>query len=229
MTESADIRFDALRQDMLDELAIQGRAFEQRLGRDYFCPQVLEAMASVLRHEHVPKGVRNLAYGATSLPIGYGKTASEPLVVALMTDLLDLQPHHQVLEIGSGFGYQTAILARLCRYVHSIEIVPEIAAQAQRRLAGANVNNACIGIGDGRYGWSTEAPFDRVIVTAAPEIIPQTLLAQLASGGKMVVPAGLAGAQSLLVVEKSNVGHFSSREVTPVRFAPLLRQHDHSE
>lgn len=229
MSEFADLGFDMLRRQMLDDLAAQGREFARRLGRDHFSAPVMAAMAQVARHQHVPYAVRNLAYGATPLPLGFGKTASEPLIVALLSDLLDVQEHHRVLEIGSGFGYHTAVLAKLCAQVFSVEIVPTLAAQADARLAAADVKNVTFGIGDGRYGWSVEAPFDRILVTAAPEIIPQTLLAQLAPGGKMVVPAGLPGAQVLLVVEKDHAGHLRSREVLPVKFAALLRADDSTD
>jgi protein-L-isoaspartate(D-aspartate) O-methyltransferase len=224
VNEPSDRRLSAQRAEMLEQLVADASSLDDSLGRGFLKPQVLAAMAEVPRHAYLPDNVRNLAYCDTALPIGYGKTTSQPFVVALMTDLLDIEPHHRVLEIGTGLGYQTAVLARLARSVHSIEIVDSLAAKAAANLHALGIENATVGVGDGRGGWHTCAPFDRIIVTAAPQIIPRALLHQLAEHGRMVIPAGLSASQRLLVVQKSSDGHLQTREVMPVSFAPLLHE-----
>lgn len=222
--ENSDRRLAAQCADLLQQLADTATSLDRSLGRDYLHPQVLAAMSTVPRHAYLPESVRALAYCDTALPIGWGKTAAQPFVVALMTDLLDLKPQHTVLEIGTGLGYQTAVLARLARRVHSVEIVDSLAAEAASNLAARGIRNATVGVGDGRRGWLTHAPFDRILVTAAPRIIPRGLLLQLAVGGRMVIPAGLPGSQRLLVVRKDADAHLHTQEIMPVSFAPLLHE-----
>lgn len=211
---------------MLEDLALKGRSFGAGLGRDHFCPAVLAAIASVPRHQHVPNALTGLAYADTPLPIGFGLTATEPLIVALMTDALDVQADHRVLEVGSGLGYQSAVLACLGADVFSVEIVPTLAREAHARGRARGLHNVTFGIGDGRRGWPLFAPYDRIVVTAAAELIPRTLLHQLAPGGRMVLPAGLPDAQALWVVDKDRRGHLSSRQIVRGRFAPLTDDED---
>jgi protein-L-isoaspartate(D-aspartate) O-methyltransferase len=156
------------------------------------------------------------------LPIGFDKTISQPFIVALMTDLLDLQPADKVLEIGTGLGYQSAVLAELVANVFTIEYIEELGQEARNRLRRSGYRNIEFRIGDGALGWPQHAPFDKIIVTAAPELIPGPLISQLRRGGRMVVPAGIAEAQQLLVVEKDDSGRARTREIIPVRFSALM-------
>ncbi|UUZ76243.1 protein-L-isoaspartate(D-aspartate) O-methyltransferase [Polaromonas sp. P1(28)-13] len=181
----------------------------------------MNAMAKVPRHEFVLLELRPYAYADMPLPSGFDKTISQPFIVAVMTDLLDLRPTDTVLEIGTGLGYQTAILAELAQHVYSMEIIEELAAQAKQRLARQGHTNIDIRIGNGCHGWPEHAPFDKVLVTAAPELIPAPLINQMKPGGKMVIPAGLPGGQQLILVEKDASGSVSTREILPVRFSLL--------
>ena len=188
-----------------------------------FDPAVLEAMRAVPRHLFVPDEIREHAYANTALPIGHGATISQPSVVLMMTQLLEPELEHQVLEIGTGSGYQAAILARLVRRVHSVEIVPQLAESAAASLAGLGYANVAVRAGDGHAGWPEQAPFDRIIVTAGTDRIPPALIEQLRPGGVMVLPLGRdADSLQLTVVRKSRSGRISQRVVTPVRFVPLV-------
>ena len=169
----------------------------------------------------MPLELQPLAYEDCPLPIGCGKTISQPFIVAVMTDLLDLRPTDTVLEIGTGLGYQTAVLAQLAQRVYSVERIDALAAQARRRLALQGYANIEIRVGNGCAGWPEHAPFDRIIVTAAPELIPLALLDQLAPGGRLVIPAGLAHAQQLLRVDKDAGGRLSTQEILAVQFSLL--------
>jgi protein-L-isoaspartate(D-aspartate) O-methyltransferase len=175
----------------------------------------------VPRHEFVPVELRPLAYANVPLPIGFEKTISQPFIVALMTDLLDVAPADTVLEVGTGLGYQAAVLAHLARKVYSMEIIEELATQAKQRLASRGVQNVEIRIGNGYHGWSEHAPFDKIMVTAAPDLIPPPLIHQLKNGGKMVLPAGLPDAQQLMLVEKDDKGKVRTKEILRVRFSQL--------
>jgi len=213
--------FSALRQSMLAEIAAKTIYSSAQLGKAALDPRVMNVMAKVPRHEFVLLELRPYAYADTPLPIGFDKTISQPFIVALMTDLLDLHPTDTVLEIGTGLGYQTAILAELSQHVYTIEIIEELAVQARQRLARQGYTNIDIRIGNGCGGWPAHAPFDKMIVTAAPELIPPALIYQLKAGGRMVIPAGLADGQQLMLVEKDANGTVSTREVLPVRFSQL--------
>ena len=217
----SDPDFAVLRQQMVAEIAAQTIFLTGQLGKAALDRRVLDVMGRVPRHEFVRLELRPLAYADMPLPSGYGKTISQPFIVALMTDLLDLQPTDIVLEVGTGLGYQTAILAELAQHVYSIELIEELALDARRRLARQGCTNVELRVGDGRAGWPDHAPFDKIIVTAAPELIPPALMFQLAPGGRMVVPAGLADEQQLLLVEKGSNDTRSTREILPVRFSVL--------
>lgn len=182
----------------------------------------LDAMSKVPRHEYVPEQYRPLAYEDRPLPVGFGQTISQPFIVAYMTQVIDPDPGDKVLEIGTGSGYQAAVLAEIVDHVYSIEIIPGLASRAQQILS-EQYSNITLKQGDGYQGWEEHAPFDAIIVTAAPEEIPPPLIAQLKEGGRMVIPTGAAGAiQELILVEKNN-GRINQRRLMPVRFVPFLR------
>lgn len=188
-------------------------------------PTVLEAMAQVPRHLFVPAKFRKYSYEDSPLGIGYGQTISQPFIVAEMTRLLHLTAETKVLEIGTGSGYQAAVLAEITNHVYTIEIVKPLFEQAGRTLAAAGYTNVRLRHGDGYYGWPEEAPFSAIIVTAAAGHIPPPLLEQLAVGGRMVIPVGKRfGTQYLILVTKDRDGKISSRNLMPVRFVPLVRQ-----
>jgi protein-L-isoaspartate(D-aspartate) O-methyltransferase len=183
---------------------------------------VLDTMRRVPRHLFVPASVRSEAYADHALPIGHAQTISQPYVVAFMTEQLDLKPGHSVLEIGTGSGYQAAVLAAITTNVFTMEIVAELHELASKRLVSLGLKPAQVRLGDGYQGWKEHAPFDRIIVTAAPDHIPQPLVEQLKPGGRMVIPVGPEGTlQKLLVVEKELQGKVRTREVLPVAFVPM--------
>lgn len=184
--------------------------------------RVLAALAEVPRHAFVPDELAASAYRNRPLPIGLGQTISQPFIVALMTQLLRLGPEARVLEIGTGSGYQAAVLSRLAQHVYTIEIVAPLARRAAEVLARVGAANVSTRIGDGYRGWPEEAPFDAIIVTAAPDHIPPALVEQLAPGGRLVIPVGDAE-QDLTVIEKAADGATHSSTVVPVRFVPLTR------
>jgi protein-L-isoaspartate(D-aspartate) O-methyltransferase len=217
--------FVKCRQAMVMIIAGYASFSAEQIGKDRLADRVMEAMASVPRHQFVPVELQEWAYDDTPLPIGFGKTISQPFMVALMTDLLAIQKHDKVLEIGTGFGYQTAILAELAEQVFSVEIIEELAREGERRLRAMGCDNVQLRVGDGSRGWAEHAPFDKIIVTAAPKLIPQRLLEQLKVGGRMVLPAELDGEQRLSVVEKDNDRKLTTRELIEVRFSPLIISH----
>jgi protein-L-isoaspartate(D-aspartate) O-methyltransferase len=216
-----DPDLDMLRQQMVAEIAAHTIFLTGRLGKAALSRRVIDVMGQVPRHDFVRLELQPLAYADMPLPSGYGKTISQPFIVALMTDLLDLQPTDVVLEVGTGMGYQSAILAALAGHVYSIEMIEELADEARRRLARQGCRNVEVRVGDGRFGWAERGPFHKIIVTAAPELIPPALIYQLAPGGRMVIPAGLAESQQLLLVEKAADDTISTREILPVRFSVL--------
>jgi protein-L-isoaspartate(D-aspartate) O-methyltransferase len=185
---------------------------------------VLAAMRRTPRHAFVPTHLHNLAYADRPLPIGYGQTISQPYIVALMTDLLRLEPGGRALEIGTGSGYQAAVLAELGHEVYTIEIVPALAEQATQRLSEAGYDKVRVREGDGYFGWPDAAPFDGIVVTAATQQIPPPLMEQLKPGGRMVIPVGAAFmTQQLMLVEKQADGTVRTEALLPVLFVPLTR------
>jgi protein-L-isoaspartate(D-aspartate) O-methyltransferase len=192
-----------------------------RIGKTALDKRVLRAMAKVPRHEFVPVEVQPYAYVNIPLPIGFDKTISQPFMVAVMTDLLELKPDDVVLEIGTGLGYQAAVLAELAGRVYSVEIIDELAQRAVQLLKRQGYTNLEVRVANGYLGWPEHAPFDKVMVTAAPELIPAPLINQLKAGGRMVIPVGLPDAQQLVVVEKDLNGRITTKEIMPVLFSLL--------
>jgi protein-L-isoaspartate(D-aspartate) O-methyltransferase len=184
--------------------------------------RVLAAMLEVPRHEFVPAGMSPLAYDDRPLPIGRGQTISQPFIVALMTHLLQVKPGDRVLEVGTGSGYQAAVLSRLAREVYSIEIVEALGKSAAATLARLGYANVATRIGDGYLGWPEHAPYDGIVVTAAPDHVPPALVAQLKPGARLVIPVGDLY-QHLLLIEKAADGTTATRRIIPVRFVPLTR------
>ena len=213
--------FEALRRNMVEEVTAETSLLAEQLGRAALAERVVDVLRRVPRHAFVPAEVQPFAYINSPLPIGHGKTISQPFIVALMTDLLDVREDSVVLEIGTGFGYQAAILGELARRVYSVEIIEEIAVQGKKRLASLGYNNISLRVGNGALGWPEHAPYDRIMVTAAPDLIPVPLLTQLKPGGKMVIPTGIPEQQQLVLVEKSTEGRSSTREILAVRFSEL--------
>jgi len=189
-------------------------------GRHIGDPRVLKAMSKVPRHEFVLPEFRSQAYEDHPLPIGYGQTISQPYIVAFMTEQLELRPSDRVLEIGTGCGYQTAVLAELAAEIYSLEIVPELASRATRDLRRLGYCNIHTRPGDGFEGWPEAAPFDGIIATCAPERVPQPLIDQLRDGGRMIIPVGPPGEQALDLIWKC-AGTLARRTVLPVRFVPM--------
>jgi protein-L-isoaspartate(D-aspartate) O-methyltransferase len=213
--------FAKLRQHMVAEITAEAIFVSARIGKAALGQRAMEAIAKVPRHEFVPSELQPYAYANVPLPIGCDKTISQPFIVALMTDMLEVGAQDTVLEIGTGMGYQAAVLAELARKVYSVEIIEELAHQARLRLGRQHYKNIEFKIGNGYYGWPEHAPFDKIIVTAAPDLIPAALLQQLKSGGRMAIPTGLAEAQQLVLVEKDSKGAVTTRELLPVRFSQL--------
>jgi protein-L-isoaspartate(D-aspartate) O-methyltransferase len=182
-------------------------------------PDVLAAMRAIPRHEFVPPTLRDHAYEDGALPIGNGQTISQPYIVALMTEALGLTKDCRVLEIGTGCGYQSAVLAALCQKVYSLEIIAELADETRQRLARLGIDNVEIRTADGYRGWPEEAPFDCIMVTAAPDHIPEHLIAQLKEGGRLIIPVG-EGNQDLIVFTLTREG-LQSKRLIPVRFVPM--------
>ncbi len=195
---------------------------EQIEARGIHASDVLSVMRGTPRHLFVPLTLQSMAYEDRALPIGYGATISQPFVVAWMTDLLRPAKTDRVLEIGTGSGYQAAVLARLAREVYTIEIVPELAQAAARRLTELNYRNVTVREGNGYQGWIEQAPFARIILTAAPKEIPKSLLDQLAAGGRLVAPVGVGFGQVLTVVDKTRAGALQVQHVGAVAFVPMV-------
>lgn len=215
--------FAARRDALVDGIARHDRMFAAARGRDPMRAEVLAALRRTPRHRFVPREMQGQAYADRPLPIGHGQTISQPYVVALMTDLLRVGPGDTVLEVGTGSGYQAAVLAELGVIVHSIEIVAPLARRARADLADAGyADRVTVHIGDGYAGLPDLAPFDGILVTAAPDHVPQPLLDQLRRGARLVIPVGPQGRdQQLLVVHKDAAGELHTTEVIPVRFVPL--------
>jgi protein-L-isoaspartate(D-aspartate) O-methyltransferase len=213
--------FAILRRHMVEVIGIHTDLVSDELGKEVLDTRVMTAMLQVPRHLFVPDVLAHLAYQDMPLPIGFEKTISQPFITALMTDLLAPERHEAVLEIGTGLGYQAAILAELAGRVRTVEVVEEFATEAELRLNELGYNRVGIRVGDGSRGWGEHAPYDKILVTAAAEQPPPALLEQLRPGGRMVLPVGLGEAQQLTVVDKNVEGRLSFREVLPVRFSQL--------
>jgi protein-L-isoaspartate(D-aspartate) O-methyltransferase len=203
--------FSSAREKMVQQIASEGV-------QD---PAVLRVMRATPRHLFVPPALQSYAYEDRPLPIGYEATISQPFVVAWMTELLQPVKTHRVLEVGAGSGYQAAVLSRLAQSVYTIEIVPELARSAKKRLVELGYRNVTVREGDGYQGWPEEAPFDRIILTAAPKELPKTLIDQLARGGRLVAPVGSGIGQTLRVVDKMRTGELQMRSVGAVAFVPM--------
>ncbi len=214
----------AARARMVAEIAAMAHETGAETGRPRFGEAVMAAMGKVPRHRFVPALQGLFAYDNRPLPIGDGQTISQPYIVALMTDLLDPKPTDTVLEVGTGSGYQAAVLAELVAKVYTIEIVEALGLRARQILGELEYRNVEVRVGDGYGGWPAAAPFDAIIVTAAPTTVPQPLIDQLKPGGRMVIPVGAASdVQHLLLVEKQSDGRTTTRRTLPVRFVPLTR------
>ncbi len=218
--------FDDVRQALLDEIAADVKFSRDYLGKAALDERVLAALRKVPRHEFVPADQRRFAYDNRPLPIGHGQTISQPYIVAVMTDMLDLKPGAKVLEIGTGSGYQAAVLAELSAQVYSIEIISALEKSARERLQRLKYHPVSVRLGDGYYGWEEQAPFDAIIVTAAASHIPPPLIQQLKPGGIMVIPVGSSFlVQQLVQVRKDAAGKITTRQMLPVRFVPLTGSH----
>ena len=218
----AQDRYVAERKAMLDDIVRLTRETQSETGRATLSPRVMTAMERVARHRLVQPGDERVAYRNSPLPIGAGQTISQPFIVALMTDLLDVKPGDKVLEVGTGSGYQAAVLAELGANVYTIEIIESLAKDAAKKLTDLGYRNITTRIGDGYQGWTQHAPFDSIIVTAAAREVPPPLITQLKAGGKLVIPVGApAGAQMLYLIEKQPDGKTTRKEVLGVRFVPL--------
>jgi protein-L-isoaspartate(D-aspartate) O-methyltransferase len=221
MKPMTEVHLAILRRHMVEVIALQADLMSAEIGKAALGERVLDAMRRVRRHLFVPPELAAVAYHDTPLPIGFDKTVSQPFICALMADLLDPQPHEAVLEIGTGLGYQAAVLAELARQVWTVEMVEEFASHAEARLSQLGYGNVAVRIGDGTRGWAEHAPFDKILVTAAAAVPPKALLDQLAPGGRMVLPVGPEGIQQLTVIDKADDGRIRTRSVIPVRFGTL--------
>ena len=210
-----------LRRHMVEVIAIHADLMSDELGHVGLDGRVLAAMERVPRHHFVPLELAAVAYHDGPLPIGFDKTISQPFICALMTHLLAPEPDQVVLEVGTGLGYQAAVLAELVAQVWSVEIVEELAGEAQSRLRRLGYSRVGIRIGDGSRGWAEHAPYDRIMVTAAADQPPTALLDQLRPGGRLVMPLGPADAQILTIIDKDAAGTLYARELIPVRFSRL--------
>ena len=220
-------RFAAARRQMLAEIQQTVTDTRRETGKTRLAPEVMAALGTVPRHAFVPDKLRAVAYANRPLPVGHGQTISQPYIVALMTDLLDVGGDAVVLEVGTGSAYQAAVLAEIVRQVYTMEIIEPLALEASARLARLNYDNVEVKFADGYYGWPEKGPFDAIIVTAAINHIPPPLVAQLRPGGKLVVPVGERFAvQHLLLVEKLHDERVRVRQILPVRFVPLTGGHD---
>jgi protein-L-isoaspartate(D-aspartate) O-methyltransferase len=222
----AQDEYTKARQAMIKDIEADVRLTSFYINKKELDPKVMDAMRKVPRHEFVPRQERREAYENRPLPIGHGQTISQPYIVALMTDLLEPKRQHKVLEVGTGSGYQAAILAELVAEVFTIEIIEPLGNAAKERLKQLNYKNIHVRIGDGYYGWEEHGPFDGIVVTAAASHIPPPLIQQLKPGGRMVIPVGSRFmVQQLVVVEKDAKGKLTTRQILPVRFVPLTGKH----
>ena len=223
----ADTDYAKSREKLIQSIEQSVRETASFIGVNKFDNRVMQTMSKVPRHEFVPKRFRSSAYKNQPLPIGYGQTISQPYIVALMTNLLLVKSTDKALEIGTGSGYQAAVLAELAGQVFTIEIIDELAKRASAVLDQQGYKNIKTRTGDGYYGWQEHAPFDVIVVTATSGHIPPPLIRQLKPGGRMVIPVGSRFmVQQLVLVEKDEKGKVSTRQILPVRFVPLTGGHD---
>ncbi len=223
---TSETEFSERRADLLRTLRREAAETADWTGKTAFAPQVRAALGRVPRHRFVPDDLRDQAYENRPLPIGFGQTISQPYIVALMTDLLDVDNDDVVFELGTGSGYQAAVLAEIVAKVYSVEIVPELAEQAAERLSNLGYDNVTVRSGDGYYGWEEHAPFEAIVVTAAADHVPPPLIAQLKRGGRMAIPVGSPfQTQMLMLVEKTQDDGLITRQVLPVRFVPVTGRH----
>ena len=221
MKPMSERHFAILRRHMVEKIGIHVDLMDDDLGKATLDERVMAAMLKVPRHLFVPEPLEHVAYEDAPLPIGFDKTISQPFITALMTDLLALEPHETVLEIGTGLGYHAAVLAELVSRVHSVEVVEEFASEAESRLRQIGCRKVEIRVGDGSRGWAEHAPYDKIVVTAAADEPPPALLRQLKPGGRMVLPMGPDDAQILTVVNMDGNGGVHARGIIPVRFTRL--------
>ena len=220
-----DNDYEKQRTQLVRSLEQHVRETSAYLEKDRLDPRVMQAMSSIPRHEFVPEAEKRYAYENRPLPIGHGQTISQPYIVAIMTDLLGLKPGDRVLEIGTGSGYQAAVLAELVQEVYSIEIIGDLARRAREVLDRLGYKQVKTRVGDGYYGWEEQAPFDAIVVTAAADHVPPPLIQQLKTGGHMIIPVGSRFmTQQLILVKKSDDG-ITTRLLLPVRFVPLTGEH----
>ena len=218
--------YNEMQQNMLTVIEDEVKATRRYLGKDTLDEKVMQAMAEVPRHEFVPEQLRPFSYSDGPLVIGHGQTISQPYMVAVMTDLLNIDKNHVILEIGTGSGYQAAILSRLAKKVYSVEVIPELSASASRIFQKLGYNNIELIIADGHDGYPKYAPYDGIIVTAAADAVPDELVAQLKPEAKLIIPVGMPhSTQDLLLVKKNHSGTVNSRFILAVSFVPLVKTH----
>ncbi len=216
------------KEDMLKAIESDVRYTRDMLGIERLSEPVRQAMLEVPRERFVPDGLKYAAFDNRPLPIGDGQTISQPYIVAIMTELLELSPEDRVLEVGTGSGYQAAVLSRVAGEVYSVEVIENLARQAMQRFEELGYDNIHVRIGDGHIGWPEEAPFDAIMVTAAAPYIPQALIAQLKPGGRLIAPVGDHFQQNLVLLTREEDGSTRSRTLLPVAFVPLTGR-DHEE
>ena len=217
-------------ESMIQDIETEVRFTSSMIGRDKLDDRVMEAMRKVPREAFVPEHLREFAHANGPLSIGYNQTISQPFIVALMTDMLQLEPHHIVLEVGTGSGYQAAILSLLAKKVYSLEIIPQLGDGAAQRLSDLHYENVETRVGDGYEGWPEHAPYDAIMVTAAAPAIPEALFEQLKPGGRMAIPVGLPYMhQELMLVEKDEAGEQHTQSILGVAFVPMVQAEAGSE
>jgi len=226
MNACAEDAYEEKRQKMLAEIQLMMKMTEASVGKASLSGRVADAMMAVPRHKFVPPDIQSSAYENRALPIDHRQTISQPYIVALMTELAEVTSESVVLEVGTGSGYQAAVLSELVSHVYSIEIVEPLGLEARLLLQDLGYDNVTVRIGDGYYGWPEHAPFDAIVVTAAAEHIPEQLIQQLKPGGRLVIPVGEQWmTQSLRVLTKGTDGKISQKDVLPVAFVPLTGDH----
>lgn len=209
------------RRHMVEVVDIHFDMASEEIGRRCMGERLRAAMLKIPRHQFVPQQFISIAYQDSPLPIGFDKTISQPFIAAMMMDLLDVRDSDKTLEVGTGYGYQTAVLAELAAAVFSVDIVEEFVEVAQSRMATLGIENVTLRVGDGSRGWSEEAPFDKIIVAAASDTVPQPLLDQLRPGGRLIMPVGSPDVQQITLIEKQADGELNTRTIMPARFSAL--------